>query len=88
MTLQNYKIYADGECNAPNISREGTTYTFSGNIEGDITIERNDIVIDGVGFTLKGKGYSTGIILYDKNNVTIKNVNVENFEVGILIGSL
>ena len=85
-TLQNYKIYSDGECNAPNITRDGTTYTLKGNIEGDITIERNGIVLDGAGFTLKGKGNSTGIALYDKNNVTIKNINVENFETGILLG--
>ncbi len=85
-TLQNYKIYSDGECNVPNITRDGTTYTLKGNIEGDITIERNGIVLDGAGFTLKGKGNSTGIALYDKNNVTIKNINVENFEIGILVG--
>lgn len=85
-TLHSYKIYADGECNAPNISRAGTIYTLRGNVEGNITIDRDGIVLDGSGFTFKGKGDSTGVILYDKNNVTIKNVNVENFETGILLG--
>jgi parallel beta-helix repeat protein len=82
-SLPNYTINRDGKCDAPYISQNGNVYTLTGNIEGTILIELDGVVLDGAGFTLLGKGDSTGIRLYDKSNVVIKNIIVRNFKSGI-----
>jgi parallel beta-helix repeat protein len=80
-------ITADGNVEGTStIQRNGNVYTFTSNLEASITIEANNTVLDGAGFTLKGMGDSVGIVAYDKNAVIIRNVNVENFHIGILLG--
>jgi parallel beta-helix repeat protein len=78
-----YRIYSDGTCDAPNLRRDGNTYTFTGDIEGTIVIERDGIVLDGANTTLSGKGVSFGVWLQDRSEVTIKNLNIRNFGDGI-----
>jgi parallel beta-helix repeat protein len=85
-TLQSYRLYSDGEGSTPSIHWDGTKFTLTENIEATITLMNDSIMLDGAGFTVKGKGDSIGIATYDKNNVTIKNVIVENFQIGILFG--
>jgi parallel beta-helix repeat protein len=65
-------------------------YTFTGDISypaySGVVVERNNIVIDGAGYTLNGSGQYTGgigISLNDVNNVAIENINIESFETGI-----
>jgi len=71
------------------ILRDGNIYTFLGNINIDssaihaITVERDNIILDGAGYTLQGTGSGTGIFLFNCNNVTIKNIEVRNFAYGI-----
>jgi hypothetical protein len=81
-------IRADGSIDpstAP-IKRDGRTYTFTADIYGSIVVETNNIMIDGAGYVLKGIGNGTGIDLSGRNRITIKNVNIENFYYGILLG--
>jgi len=78
-----YRIYSDGTSNTENLQREGDTYTFKDNIEGTIVVERDNVIIDGAQYTLQGNGKSYGIWLQDKYNITIKNLNIQNFEHGI-----
>ena len=86
-------INADGNINpstAP-ITRDGNVYTLTRNILGSITVERFNIVIDGAGYTLQGTGSGRGIEIMNPQNasikstydVTVKNINVRNFEEGI-----
>ena len=35
---------------------DNVTYTFTDDINGSILVERNNIVIDGAGYTLRGEG--------------------------------
>lgn len=81
-------ITADGNVEGTSaIQRNGNVYTFTSNLEeASIVIEANNTVLDGAGFTLKGRGDSVGIVAYDKNAVIIRNVTVENFQIGILLG--
>jgi nitrous oxidase accessory protein NosD len=70
-------ITADGSINpstAP-IQRAGDVYTFTGDINGTITI-------DGAGYTLQGTGSENGITV-SRSHVTIKNIRIEHFGVGI-----
>lgn len=75
-------IRADGSIEGTDkILREGNVYTFTDDIEGLIVVEKDDIVIDGSGFTLQGNGYNDekGINVSFRNNVTVCNVEVTGY---------
>ena len=90
-------IRADGSVEpdtAPISSVDNITYTLTDSIVGDvptdvsaIVVERDNIVVDGAGYTLQGTGadYSTGIDLTGRSNVTIKNTNIKGFYHGIYL---
>jgi parallel beta-helix repeat protein len=92
-------ITADGSVDPPTapIRRDGDLYTLTGDISYDIEFERDyhigvwrdNIVIDGAGFTLQGpyQGCGIGIYLQDRNNVTIKNMGIKWFSSGIALSS-
>jgi len=61
------------------------TYTFTGNINDTIWVQRDNIVVDGAGYTIKGTGSGTGIYLSGRSNITIKSVQIRNFSYGIYI---
>ena len=70
-------IRADGSVEGTDkIQRTGNIYSFTDNIDGIIVVERDNIVVDGAGYTLHG--VFTGIRLEGRTNVTIKNVHVIN----------
>ncbi len=52
------------------LERNGTTYTFKGDIFDTIWVQTNNITIDGAGYALQGNGINTG----------------QNSEIGILLG--
>jgi parallel beta-helix repeat protein len=85
-------IHADGSIDpstAP-IQQNGDLYTLSDNIisDGDgIVIERSSIEIDGNGHTIQGSYGGSGVNLTSVNEVTIRNINVQDFYYGILIVS-
>jgi hypothetical protein len=68
----NLTIKPDGsiEPSTNLLERNGTTYTFKGDIFGTIWVQTNNIIIDGAGHTLQGNGINTG----------------QNSEIGILLG--
>jgi nitrous oxidase accessory protein len=86
-------IRADGGVEGTDkIQRNGNVYTFLGNISIDgfgvdgITVERDNIVIEGADYALQLVGEtesSMGITLVERTNVTIKNLRILNFNFGI-----
>ncbi len=69
-------IYADGSVSGTgNIQRDGDVYTFIGNVTNGLYIERDNIVVDGAGFTLQGSD-GRGLVLSQRHNVTFKNARV------------
>jgi len=81
-------IRADGSIDPPtaNITRtNNATYYFANNIYDEIVVQRDNIVVDGAGYTLHGTGadYSKGIDLSYRSNVTISNVKIRTFYYGI-----
>jgi len=83
-------IRADGSIDPPtaNITTvDDVTYTFTNNNYDSIVVERNDIVVDGAGYTVEGTEAldSKGIYLSGVSNVTIKNVNIKHFYYGIYL---
>jgi len=82
-------IRADGSIepsDAPIITYDNVTYTLTDNItsSGDgIVVERDNIVVDGAGYTLVGANYYKGVDLTGSSNVTVKNMKIEAFDYGI-----
>jgi parallel beta-helix repeat protein len=76
------------------ITPNGNTYTLYNHITSSllntIVIQRNNIILDGAGFTLEGNlslTGSTGINLTQTNNVTIQNLTIRSFHNGIFLKS-
>jgi len=84
-------IQADGSIDpptAPISTVDNVTYILMGNIISDadgIVIERDNVVIDGADYTIQGTGtgIGTGIALSERSNVTIRNVVIKKFFLGI-----
>jgi len=78
-------IRSDGsvEPATTTIQRNGNTYLFTANIHGFIVVERDNIVIDGLGFSLQGTGSELGIRIENRTKVTIKNMKIQDFSTGI-----
>jgi len=83
-------INSDGsvEPSTVPIQRVGNVYAFMSDLTNStITVQRDNIVIDGRGFTISPEHVRshTGITISDRSNVTIKNVCINQFGVGILL---
>jgi parallel beta-helix repeat protein len=80
-------IRADGSVEpegTPISTFDNVTYTFAGNINDSVVIERDNIVVDGAGYTVQGTEQSgTGIYMSGGANVTVQNTQVQNFAFGI-----
>jgi parallel beta-helix repeat protein len=90
-------IRADGSVEGTDkIQRDGDVYTLKGNLVSEfesyygLTIEADNIILDGAGFTLQGSGNGIGIYLPTltpdepgRSNVTIKNLQINGFNTGI-----
>lgn len=60
-------IRADGSVEGTDkIQRDGDIYSFTDNINDSIIVERNNIMIDGNGYTLQGTGSGTAINLSEE----------------------
>ena len=82
---QTIYIRADGSIDPPDApisSVDNVTYTLTGNINESIVVARDNIVLDGNGYTLQGTNESCGVIP-GRINVTIKNMNIKGFQHGL-----
>jgi parallel beta-helix repeat protein len=85
-------IRADGSVypsTAAIFSADNITYTLTGELSDLVVVEKDDIVIDGAGFTNQGKGIwgSRGISLSNRSNVTIKNTSIKDFQYAMFLES-
>ena len=83
-------IRADGSIDpptAPISTLDSVTYTLTADItfsSDGIIVERDNVIIDGNGYTLQGSGSGNGIrITGFRENVTVKNTNIQSFSYGI-----
>jgi hypothetical protein len=81
-------ILADGSVEpstAPISSVDNVTYIFTSYIvDSSIVVQRDNIVIDGAGYTLQGQ-QEIGIELSYRSNVTISNVGIWGLLYGIYL---
>jgi parallel beta-helix repeat protein len=84
-------IRSDGSVEGTDkiVTADNVTYTFIGNITDSIVVERDNIILDGTGYTLQGTGApgSKGIDLISRTNVTVRNIQIINFHYGIYLVS-
>jgi parallel beta-helix repeat protein len=89
-------ISADGDVNPSTalIQRNGNVYEFTGNLNGPLVVNTDNIVIDGAGYSLQGNGTAgelfirmsqTAINLTDRTNVTIRNLQIYSYNYGIYL---
>ena len=85
-------IRADGSIDPPTapIQRDGDLYTLTGNITSDtdgIVIERNNMTLNGADYTIQGTGAypSKGIYLSGRSNITIRNMEIRDFDHGVYL---
>ena len=81
-------IRADGSIdplNAPIATSDNITYVLTADVFGTLTIQRDNIVFDGVGHTFTGSGSGYGITLAGRSNVTVENTACESFSYGIYL---
>jgi parallel beta-helix repeat protein len=81
-------IRSDGNVEGTDkIQRNGNVYTFIGDINETIEVQKDNIVIDGNGYSLATLGSRVyGFELNGRSDVTIKNTRVEGFDDGIWLG--
>jgi parallel beta-helix repeat protein len=83
-TPSGIQITSSGAVEGTNlIQQNGNVYTLTGDIQGTIVVLRDGIVLDGAGYILQGSGSGSGVFLQERDGVTIKNLRIKNFEVGI-----
>ncbi|MCJ7425385.1 right-handed parallel beta-helix repeat-containing protein [Candidatus Bathyarchaeota archaeon] len=85
-------IRANGSVDPPTapISHNGNVYTLTANISSDadgIVIERDNTILDGAGYTVTGIIRGNGTTLANKSNVTVRNMTIKKFSIGIGLSS-
>jgi parallel beta-helix repeat protein len=91
-SIVNIIIRDDGSIYPPTSSistADKVTYTLNDNITSDlvgISVERNNIIVEGNGYTLHGMANGTGFLLSGVSNVTVRNTIITNFKIGIILG--
>ncbi len=63
------------------------TYTLTKDVDDTIEVVDSELTLDGAGYTVTGNGGSYGVYLSGRTGVTIKNLNVQKFCLGILASS-
>lgn len=82
-------IRADGSIDpptAPITTVDNVTYVLVGGISTSVIVERDNIVVDGAGHTLNGRGLGGSAMIVDgRSNVTIENMTIKKFGLGISV---
>jgi len=80
-------IRADGSVEGTTSiqTADNVTYVFVANINASLVVGRNNIIIDGNGYTLQGtwEYHSKGVDLSGRTNVTVQNATIKAFGYGI-----
>lgn len=79
-------IRADGSTDPRVREVSETYYTLTEGVAESIVIEKDNIVVDGAGYTVQGVG-DVGLDLSYRSNVTVLNFTVVGFLVGISLNS-
>ena len=82
-------IRADGSIDpvdGPIMTTNGFSYALTDDIDGSIVVQRDNIMLDGMGHKIQGSGIDdgqTGVYCLERNNVSLRDIVVKGFDVGI-----
>jgi len=83
----NVYIRADGSVDpptAPISTEDKSTYKMTNCIfASSLEIQRDNVMFDGMGYSLQGGGSGDGVSLSGRSNVTFENANIQQFTTGI-----
>jgi parallel beta-helix repeat protein len=86
--LAQVTITADGSVvGTDKIQQNGNTYTLIDNLNASIRIEKDNVVLDGAGFALRGQLNETAVSLTNRANVNVENLNIIGFAFSIEIAN-
>lgn len=92
--LEKICITSDGSISpqSNSITRSGDVYTLNANITNyPLEVQRDNIVMEGAGFTLQKNtpalGRQDAVALKGRNNVTIRNLNIQGYDYGIFVSN-
>ncbi len=85
------RIKADGTIEGTDkIIKNGVVYTLTGDLQASvglneafIFIEKDNIVLNGAGYTVQGSGYGSAIYMLRCQNVKVENFTIKGFQTGI-----
>jgi parallel beta-helix repeat protein len=85
------RIKPDGTVEGTDkIVQNGAVYTLTGNLQASvgqneafIFIEKNNITLNGAGYTVQGSGFGSAIYMLRSQNVKIMNFTIKGFQIGI-----
>ncbi len=90
-------IRADGSVEGTTkIHRDGNTYSFTDDVSGSIVVERDGVTVDGADYALSGREGSglvlphmgsLGLLLSERLHVTIRNMSIIGFDIGIYLNA-
>lgn len=91
-TIGTIYIMADGSINpstAPISTSDNVTYQLTDNINDSIVVKRDNITINGAGWSLQGANVinSIGLDISFRNNITIANLTITQFTFGIYMNN-
>lgn len=86
-----FTILSDGSVDPPTapIQRNGEIYTLTDDVPGYcIVVKRDNVTLDGGGYTLQGNGTSTygtstGVFIRNRTNVTVTQMEIRDYNYGI-----
>jgi parallel beta-helix repeat protein len=84
--IERVYIRPDGSIDPPIaaiFTTDSITYTLTSDLYVQVVVERDNIIIDGSNHLLQRDGTGRGIDLADRTNVTIKNIEIRDFQSGI-----
>lgn len=67
------------------LRRDGNTYTLTDNVTYSIVVQRDNVVLDGAGFIIKGLTLDKGIDLTERHGVTVRNTVIVDSNMGIIL---
>ncbi len=79
-----------GVANSTSCGFVNGNVTLNTNLEENgtcFTMNASNVVLDCAGFTVTGNGTGVGVNSTDKENITIRNCNLNNFNIGVLFQS-
>jgi parallel beta-helix repeat protein len=70
----------------PIVSLDNITYTFTGNLTNyNLVVERESVIVDGANHSIQGTYGGAGVDIFKVPGVTVANLTIKNFDIGIQI---